>query len=409
MHKELLKRDIVDEINKYLGTDNIIVLHGARQVGKSHILFYLKQQLENSNQKTYFFDLEDSRFVEILDAGIDAVLDFLKNEGLDLEKIKKSSQKLYVFIDEVQYLKNPSSLLKLLIDHHKYIQLIVSGSSSFNIKSKFSDSLVGRTVNFEIFNLSFAEFLRFKNENIKLSSNLDKFHLEKTLKLYEEYGIYGGYPKIVLEDSIEKKEKYLQQIIDTYIKKDIRDLANIKSIDKFNNLLKVLAAQSGNLLNISELAKTCRLAQQTVETYLFILENTYIIKLIRPFSSSAKVEIVKTPKIFFYDTGILEMLWLKNLGKTFIGNIFETSIFSELVKKYGAQNINYWRNKNQNEIDFILAGKNGLLPIEVKKNFGNFRKASVAFFCKKYKTKNYKVVSLFGEKKDEHSFYPWEL
>lgn len=409
MNKKALKRDVVDEINKYIGTDNIIVLHGARQVGKSHILFYLEEQLRSDSKQTYFFDLEDSRFVDILDLGVDSMLNFLKQEGLDLEEIKNSSEKLLVFIDEVQYLKDPSPFLKLLIDHHKYIQLIVSGSSSFNIKSKFSDSLVGRTVDFDIYNLSFSEFLRFKNIKIDISRDLDGFHLKKAIELYEEYGTYGGYPKIVLEDSIEKKEKYLQQIIDTYIKKDIRDLANIKNIDKFNNMLKVLASQSGNLLNVAELARTCQLSQQTVENYLFILENTYIIKLIRPFSSSAKIEMVKTPKIFFYDTGILQMLWLKNLQKIFLGNIFETSVFSELVKKYGMESLNYWRNKNRNEIDFILSQKGGLLPIEVKKNFGNFRRASVSFFLEKYKAKDYKVVSILGEKKDKHCAYPWEL
>jgi len=243
--------------------------------------------------------LEDGRMVEVLDDGIDSFLLFFKNQGFNLEKIKNQNKKLFVFIDEIQYLSNPSSLLKLLIDHHKYIQLIVSGSSSFNIKSKFSDSLVGRTVDFEIFNLSFNEFLKFKNINYNLSNALTDFHLHKIIKLYKEYIFFGGYPKIVLEDSIEKKERYIQQIIDTYIKKDIRDLANIKNIKKFNNLLRTLAEQSGQLLNISTIANACSLAKQTVEDYLFILENTYIIKLISPFSSSAKVEVVKTPKIFF--------------------------------------------------------------------------------------------------------------
>ncbi len=409
MNKKVLKRDIIDEISKYLGTNNIIVLHGARQVGKSHILFYLEEKLKSEMQETFFFDLEDSRFVEVLDLGVDSMLNFLKNEGFDLEKIKNSAKKLYVFIDEVQYLKDPSPLLKLTADHHRYIQLIVSGSSSFNIKSKFSDSLVGRTTDFEIFNLSFSEFLRFKNITLDISQNLDAFHLNKTGELYKEYAAYGGYPKIVMEDSLEKKEKYLQQIIDTYIKKDIRDLANIKDIDKFNNLLKVLAAQSGNLLNVAELARTCRISAQTVESYLFILENTYIIKLLRPFSSSAKVEIVKAPKVFFYDTGILQMLWLKNLQKDLLGNVFETSVFSELAKKYGAGNLNYWRNKNQNEIDFVLHKKEGVLPIEVKKNFRNFRQTSLSFFYEKYKVKNYRVVSIEGAKKNNNFVYPWEL
>lgn len=409
MDKKLLKRDIVDEISPYLDNDNIIVLHGARQVGKSHILFYLEKELKKAGREFYFFDLEDSRFADVLDAGVDSMIRFLKNEGFNLEKIKKSNQKLYVFIDEVQYLKNPSPFLKLLADHHKYIQLIVSGSSSFNIKSKFSDSLAGRTVDFEIFNLSFSEFLRFKKVNIDPADNLDEFHLKKTIELYKEYGAYGGYPKIVLADSLKKKEKYLQQIIDTYIRKDIRDLAEIKHIDKFNNLLKALAERSGNLLSVLELSKICRLSQQTVEKYLFILENTYIIKLIHPFSSSAKVEIVKAPKIFFYDTGILQMLWIKKLEETFAGNVFETSVFAELVKKYGAVNINYWRNRNQNEIDFILTQKNSILPIEVKNNFRNFRKDAIASFCEKYKARDYKAVSIEGEKKDSHSVYPWEL
>jgi len=314
-----------------------------------------------------------------------------------------------VFIDEVQYLDNPSPLLKLLADHHKYIQLIVSGSSSFNIKSKFSDSLVGRTVDFEVFNLSFREFIRFKGLGYELENIVSGVHLDKTIELYHEYVFFGGYPKIVLENSVEKKEKYLQQIIDTYIKKDIRDLAHVKDIRKFNNLLKVLASQSGQLLNIAQLANTCSIAKQTIENYLFILENTYVLKLVTPFSSSPKVEVVKAPKIFFYDTGLLEMLWLGGLQKNLIGNIFETSVFAELVKKYGVQNIHYWRNRNQNEIDFILELKGKILPIEVKVSFRGFRRLSMSSFCRRYNIGEYKVVGLIGQKEDKNYIYPWQV
>jgi len=407
--EKIIKRDIAEKIVKYIDTDNIIVLHGSRQVGKTYILYYLQEILKSQSKQTLFFDLEDSRFVDILDAGVDSFLSYLKNEGFDLDKIKQEKAILYVFIDEVQYLNNPSPLLKLLIDHHKYIQLIVSGSSSFNIKSKFSDSLVGRTVNFEVFNLSFGEFLRFKKANYNLSGALDEFHLGNVIGLYQEYIFFGGYPKIVLEDSIEKKEKYLQQIIDTYIKKDIRDLANVKDIKKFNNLLKVLASASGQLLNISQLANTCSIAKQTIEHYLFILENTYVVKLITPFSSSAKVEVVKAPKVFFYDTGLLQMLWLGSLQKNIIGNIFETSVFAELVKKYGQDNINYWRNRNQNEIDFILRYEGKMLPIEVKESFGNFRRLAMTSFCAKYNIVEYRVVGLKGKKQGDNYIYPWQV
>jgi len=124
---------------------------------------------------------------------------------------------------------------------------------------------------------------------------------------------------------------------------------------------------------VSELSDISGLALQTINYYLEILEETYIVKLVSPFSTSAKVEVGKTPKIFFYDTGILQMLWFKKLQKVDVGNILETSVFSELVKKYGKENINYWRNKNMNEIDFILNKDNKILPIEVKNNFLNLK------------------------------------
>ncbi|GAB4219229.1 MAG: ATP-binding protein [Candidatus Microgenomates bacterium] len=399
---KIYKRDIFEEIKKYLGTKNVIVLYGARQVGKTHLLYYLKNYLEKNHQKTFYFDLEDSRYLEVLDKGVENFWQFLKAEGASLK------EKIYVLIDEIQYLNNPSSFLKLIADHHSHIQLIVSGSSSFEIKSKFKDSLVGRTVNFEIYNLNFFEFLRFKNININLKEKLTDFHLGKLISLYKEYLLYGGYPKIVLEPEIEKKEKYLQQIIDTYIRKDIKDLANIKEVKKFNNLIKILSGQSGQLLNVAELSKICQLSKQTVENYLFILENTFVIKLLAPFSSSAKIEVTKRPKIFFYDTGLLQMLIFERLNSSFIGNFFETSIFAELVKKYGRENIYYWRNKNQKEIDFIVKKRGEILPIEVKMSFSNPNLKTITSFCRRYKVNDFKIVGL-GKKTKKYDVYPWEI
>lgn len=269
--------------------------------------------------------------------------------------------------------------------------------------------MVGRTVNFEVYPLNFSEFLRFKGLTYNLQQKLTPVHQQKLISFYKEYINFGGYPKVVLEDSIEKKEKYLQQIIDTYIKKDIRDLANIKDIQKFNNLLKILASQSGQLLNIRQLSSSCNLSVPTVENYLFILENTYIIKKLPPFSSSAKVEIVKSPKVFFFDTGLMQMLWLKNLERGLWGAVLETSVFGELAKKYTADNLHFWRSKGGNEIDFILKTKEGILPIEVKRNFGHFVKKSMDFFLNKYRLSNYRVTALDGQKTSANFIYPWEL
>lgn len=404
MTNKILKRDITEQIISYLNTDNIIVLHGSRQVGKTHILYYLENYLKKQGKTTKYIDLEDFKMVELLNNGVEDFLLYVQGEtGKNI-----STEKIYIFIDEIQYLENPSPFLKLLADHHKNIQCIISGSSSFAIKSKFSDSLVGRTVDFEIFNLSFGEFLRFKN----IKFNLDKLssvHLERVIKNYQEFVQYGGYPKIVLEADVEKKEKYLLQIIDTYIKKDIIDISKIKNIIKFNNLLKILAEQSGQVLNVTSISKTVKLARQTVEEYLFILENTYIIKLLPTFSQSSRVEVNKAPKIFFYDTGLLQMLWLNSFSNINLGNVFETSIFAELTKKYGTEKIRFWRNKNKNEIDFILKQKTEITPIEVKESFHNFRKTSVRGFLEKYKIEKFKVVGIKGEKKEEWDTYPWEL
>lgn len=405
LNEPIYKRTVIEEINKYLLSDDIIVLHGARQVGKTSILYYLTNHLKNNGNITYFIDLEDSRFVKILDSGTDGFKRLLREEGI----LPAARKKAFIFIDEIQYLENPSSFLKLTADHHKDVKLIVSGSSSFAIKDKFKDSLVGRTVNFEIFNLSFKEFLLFKQYAYEEGKVCTKKKTDELKALFKEYILYGGYPKIVLTPEIDKKEKYLQQIIDTYVKKDIRDLADVKDIDKFNKLLEALASQSGQQINITELSNTTRIAKQTIEKYLFIMENIYIVKLVRPFSRNIRSEFFKLPKIYFYDTGLMQMLWLKGLQKEIIGNVYETGIFAELVKKYTKDVIFYWRTKDKKEIDFILRIKKQLLPIEAKLNFEQFNPSAIQYFNKHYGISNYRVVGLSGEPKSRFYVHPWNV
>ena len=401
----IYKRKIVDELIKYLDLNEIIVLHGARQVGKTHILYWLKDYLENKKKNVFYIDLEDSRNKRVLDLGVDEFIDLLREEG----HAPKKNNKAYVFIDEIQYLKNPSEFLKLVADHHKNIKLIVSGSSSFEIKSKFKDSLVGRTINFEIFGLSFEEFLMFRKYHYEPGVKSTEKKIGELKLMYKEYVLFGGYPKIALTDAVEVKEKRLQQVIDTYVRKDIRELASVDDIESFNKLLEVLAGQSGQLVNITELANTCKLSKPTIEKYLFILEQTYIIKLVRPYHKNIRSEISKQPKVFFFDTGLMQMLWLKELQKEIIGEVFETSIFSELVKRYKKDDVYYWRTKDKKEIDFILKNKRTITPWEVKLNFEKFNSRAIKYFNKKYDTKKSGVVGLEGELKNNSYFYPWNL
>lgn len=410
----IYKRAVIDEIIRFLPTGDIVVIHGARQVGKTSILMFLQDYLHEEGELTFYIDLEDSRFVSMLNKGVDEFIVYLTEQGFNLDGLRESGKKLFVMIDEIQYLANPSSFLKLLADHHHYLKIIVSGSSSFEMKSKFKDSLVGRTVSFEIYPLSFQEYLLFKGIPFPSASKTSEKKTGELRALYKEFALYGGYPKIVLTQDASIKEKYLQQIIDTYIRKDIRDLAEIKDVNKFNRLLEVLASQSGNLLNIAELSNTCGLARDTIDRYLLILEQTYILHLVRPFSRNIRTELFKTPKIFFYDTGMMQMLWLKRLQKELLGSVFETSVFTELVKHYGPDQIHYWRTQDKKEIDFVVKLPETYLPVETKLRFPRTIPGVLRTFDAAYHTENspepgYRLVGLEGQLTEEGMVYPWQI
>lgn len=227
--------------------------------------------------------------------------------------------------------------------------------------------------------------------------------------LYREYVIYGGYPKVVLQPEEKKKKTILFQIIDTYIRKDIRDLGHIKVIKKFNNLLYVLASQSSNLINMASLSKETNISFPTLQKYLSILEETYVIKLVPPYSKNASVEISKNPKIFFYDSGLVSMLWLQMFQKTLLGPIFETNIFGEIVKHYGRFSVYFWRTKHKQEIDFIIKTEKQLLPIEVKNSFNQFSQTAIKSFLNKYHLTDWRVIALEGKKKGNHYLFPWQI
>ncbi len=417
MEKTLFRRIVMDEIERYLPTDDIIVLHGARQVGKTSIMMVLQRDLTAKGESVIYLDLEDSRLVAILDRGVDEFLRYLQEEGgLPISPDQQQAGKrLFVLIDEIQYLENPSSFMKLIVDHHPYLKLIVSGSSSFEMKSKFRNSLVGRTVGFEISPLSFREMLTFRGVPFSPAQTYTDKKILELQALFVEYALYGGYPKIVLTPQVDMKERYLQQIIDTYVRKDIRDLAEIRDITKFNRLLEVLASQSGGLLNIGELSNTCDLARQTVERYLFLLEQTYIIRLVRPFSRNLRAEITKLPKVFFCDTGLMQVLWLKRLPREVVGAVFETSIYAELLKLFGASVVGYWRTADKREVDFVVRLPEWTLLVEAKLSFPltvprTLRPSSTAAQNGTVdEPAEYRVVALYGQPGKPQMIHPWQL
>lgn len=315
-------------------------------------------------------------------------------------------KKITVFIDEIQYLDNPTWFLKYIYDNYTNIKLIISWSSTLEIRWKLKDSLVWRMIKFDILPLSFEEFLIFKDKH-----NLSKIIwkpvefeiINQELKFYyEEYLKFWWYPKVVLSNNIIIKKEYLKQIYNTYIEKDIKDIWKIKEITKFNNLIKLLANQSWNLVNISEISNTINITIKTLNEWLFLLENTFVIRFIKPFSTNLRWELVKMPKVFFIDN------WIRNFCDNdyeLIWNSFENIFFNSINNSYKFEKINFYRTNDKKEIDFILDEN----PFELKISYNWKSITSLDYFYEKY-SKKWTIITLNKKENIKYNiFFPWEI
>jgi len=366
----MFNRNISSLVSRWLYKDEIIILNGARQVGKTSLLKLLEEQLKKdgiNERQIIYFTLEDIDILNELNSSPKKLLNYLKNP----------LEKTYFFIDEIQYLDNPSNFLKYLFDEHRdRIKLIVTGSSSLELKAGLQDSLVGRKVSFEVNPLNFYEFLIFKKSPLIEyygKNNIPANAVSDFANLLNEYLIFGGMPKIVLTDDYEDKKTLLNNYVSDYINKDVRYLGKIDSILKFNNLLRLLSGSIGSLLNINEITNTLNIKRKDIEFYLNILENTYILNKINPFHKNIRSQITKMPKYYFFDIGIRNQILGNFTGmnsRTDNGAMFENFIFLELKSLIDKQNIFFYRTVHKAEIDFIVEKNGRIIPIEVKyKNY----------------------------------------
>ncbi len=374
----IIERELQKRILPWLKRNEIIVITGSRQVGKTTLLKLILDGIKEK-QKTYL-DLEDLNILDVCNKGPDSFIKYLEYEGLSV------NNKIVTALDEIQYLENPSNFLKIIHDHHPEIKLIVSGSSTLEIKQKFKDSLAGRKAVFELDTMSFLEFLKLRDEkayhlkkklgditsiirNSKIDSSI--MLLQKKMMPYLcEYLTFGGYPKAVQEKNSDIKKAIITEVYSSYVKKDIKDIARVDDIYAFNKLLKLLASQAGNLLNINEVASTIGINILTAKKYLFLLENTFIIALCSPYFRNKRKEISKMPKIYFMDIGmrnaaISNFQWFE--GRVDTGALFENFVFLELKKRFGTnEDLFYWRTLAKAEVDFVLNIDNELIPVEAK-------------------------------------------
>jgi len=367
-----LYRDIIKKIDKWLERDEIIVILGARQVGKTSILRLLQTELKSAGKETYFIDLEDIEIRNALKTVRD-VISYLNAMGWR----KDGKETTYVFLDEIHYMENCTSILKYLHDHYPRLKFIVSGSSSLKLKFQMAEPLTGRKVVFILYPLSFLEYLEFTSrlELLRIikqykSKPIPEPFLSQINSAYEEYIIYGGYPKVALTPGYEMKVKVLKEIQTTYLEKEIRSLVAEESFVKFSTFVEFLATQNGGLLKSLEISKEVGIARNTVMRYLSILEETFIIKTLRPWAKSRAKEIIKMPRLFFLDTGFLNytLKTFQNLSlRANSGSLIESGVYVSLLRCLGdTDELRYWRTKVGEEIDFLLRREDRIIPIEVK-------------------------------------------
>jgi len=348
-----IKRNLEDKLRKYLPSREILAVVGPRQSGKTTLL----RQLFSGLPKAVFLDFEDRELVRLFTEDIKAFAELY------------AKQNKYIFIDEFQYAKEGGKQLKFLYDHYP-VKVCISGSSASELSIQGIRYLVGRVFVFNLYPLSFEEFLSFKNgplySLLVKQPSLSPVIIEKILPYWQEFCVYGGYPRVVLATDPQEKEEVLRNIFNIYLLKEIREIFNLPD-EGFSKLLHALAFQAGNLVNYQELSLLTGLPYKEVIRNFSVLEKTFIMQRSRPFSRNKRVEVVKTPKLFFVDNGFRNSI-IKNFQplreRPDKGLLIENFVASELLKE--GEELHFWRSKSKAEVDFVVEKKGKILPLEVK-------------------------------------------
>lgn len=360
-----IHRDSFSELLSHAQRVEISVILGARQIGKSTLMRQLFVELKKAGEQVEFLSLEDPEILQL----------FNQHPGNLFEAVSPppSGGRTVVFIDEVQYLENPSNFLKYNYDRWgERLKLIVSGSSSFYIDEHFKDSLAGRKRLFDLHSLTFEEMLHFTGRDELIRFVGEKIPLNQRTPMNEalmEYMRFGGYPAVVLAETAEEKVLLIQEIATSYVKKDALE-AGLKRPDQYLMLAKVLASRIGQLVNMNELGKELAMNNQTVDAYVRLLQQSFHVSLCRPFYRNSVKELRKMPKLFFHDLGLRNWFcgsFQPPRLREDKGDLLENFVFRRLLETYGNDAIHFWRTQQQHEVDFVVTPMLGdSFALEVK-------------------------------------------
>lgn len=340
-------------LEAHLEKKQVTVITGMRRVGKTTALRYLLDKVSHSNK--LYLDLERIEFRHL----------FNQSSYTDIERGLTQlginfGMPAVIALDEIQLVKSIPSVLKSLYDTYQ-VKFIVSGSSSFYLKNHFSESLAGRKKIFEMWPLDFREFLMFREEwTPQIAQEKGKTFLRTFYDLYsplyEEYMRFGGFPEVVLAEKETDREDYLSDIINSYIELDIKLLSDFEMSDTLYKIMLLLAGRTGSKVDYSKISGILGINRHKVKDYIALLEHTYLIRLVRPLAKGIDKELTSQPKIYFTDTGVLNMLQKGLPG----GHVFENAVANQLAM---LGPLHYFEKSRSKEIDFIL---NETTAFEVK-------------------------------------------
>lgn len=380
-----IKRNIENTIKKVSSEFPVLVLTGARQVGKSTMLQLIKENDMN------YVTLDD------LDA---------RNLALNDPKYFLEQYSYPLLIDEIQYAPILLPYIKMIVDEERLENLKnnecnktlfwLTGSQQFKVMKEVSESLAGRIGILNLYSLSLSEILNNGSDVFNPSiENLKKKKIKSKLDTKQIFEIIynGGMPSIVTK-TIERND-YFSSYINTYIERDVKQLLNVGKKIEFYNFMQYIAVRTAQEVNYATIANEIGVDSKTIKNWISILESSGIIYLLQPYYSNLSNRIIKAPKLYFMDTGLCSYLAKYPNAETLEfgalgGAIFETFVVSELIKNFTSHGVDpkmhlyYYRDKDQKEIDLIYAEANALYPIEIKKGVSPNRPDKHFEVLKKY-------------------------
>ena len=337
----MISRDLTSVLATKLHKGKVIVLIGSRQVGKTTMINTL---------------LADNDYL-FLDGDDYSVAEIISNANTEALRSIIGTYK-YVFIDEVQRIPNIGLKLKIIVDQIKDVQVIVSGSSAFDINNATQEPLTGRKFEYNLYPISWSEF----------EKNVGYIKAQQQLELRM---LYGMYPDVI--NNFGEEHEILKNLVSSYLYKDILALAGIRKSEYLEKVVQALAFQVGNEVSYNEIAQLVGIDKNTVSNYIDLLEKSFVVFRINSFSKNLRNEIKANKKIYFYDNGVRNMI-IGNFNNLALrqdkGALWENFMMAERVKilSYSQSNSKpyFWRTTTQQEIDYIETNADGVSAFEFK-------------------------------------------